>query len=224
MKKTKAIIALLLVFALVFAFAACGSKDGGSSDQTPSDQSQDVNNDTGQDQADQADQNTQEDPAEPEPAEEEEPEEEPEEEEPEPDIIPVEPYELSGDYMGEFLSDTGTGLNLKVKWAANPDSEGTYKVTSHIFLHCYSIGVSSRNTNRFMVETSNGKWAYVFPTEAVRKAENTIQDIYIGVVSIILTEEEFNSGAKITVTYDYRGTYSTTELPEIVAVGEIKAN
>lgn len=208
MKQIKTLIALLLAAVMVCSFTACGAgKNKGRNNTEPANQSENVDNETGKD-----------DPR-PEPAPEPTPEPAPEPE-PEPEPSP----ELSGEYTGEFASDTGTILNMIVKWAASRSADGAYTVTLRFYLDCYAMEVGERDNNTLNVVAVSGVTDSRFHTDEVDKEERTRSEIQIGEAAIRLSEEDILAGVKVTATWNFRGSYAGQELPDVVASGEIKAN
>ena len=241
MKQLKTVIVLLLILLLTLSFAGCGSKDSSDSGDTPDEQSQDVDqNDDAQDDeetADETDTETSDEIWDEEDLEDldddpdadadvdEDTEDEEEDEDAEEEEEPIEaPAELTGDYTGAFVSNTETPLNLNVQWAADKASDGTYDVTLQFYLECYSIQVSERSGNKLKVKTSSETKEYSFKTKEVMRENNTLEKVMIGETKIKLSEEELLDGAKVEASWDFRGSYSGTDLPEVVAKGEIKGN
>lgn len=224
MKQIKTLIALLLAAVMVCSFTACGAgKNKGRNNTEPANQSENVDNETDKD-----------DPR-PEPAPEPTPEPEPEpvpepapeptpEPAPEPEPEPEPSPELSGEYTGEFASDTGTILNMIVKWAASRSADGAYTVTLRFYLDCYAMEVGERDNNTLNVVAVSGVTDSRFHTDEVDKEERTRSEIQIGEAAIRLSEEDILAGAKVTATWNFRGSYAGQELPDVVASGEIKAN
>ncbi len=229
MKSLKTIIALLLILLMTFTFAACGSSDdGGSDDSASQDQSQDIDDEdiddeeTDDEEIDESDDYFDESDLE-EDLDDEDDEDEEEEDEEKP-YEPNVPEVLTGDYTGGFRSDTETPLNLVTQWAANKGSDGTYDVSVVFYLECYSLQVSERAGNILTIKTSSGTQKYSFDTKAIDKKDNVLDMVLIGKTSVKLTEEELAEGAKAKVTWDFRGSYSGTDLPEITAEGKIMSN
>lgn len=216
MKQIKTLIALLLAAVMVCSFTACGAgKNKGRDNTEPANQSENVDNETDKD-----------DPR-PEPAPEPTPEPAPEptpEPAPEPEPEPEPSPELSGEYTGEFASDTGTILNMIVKWAASRSADGAYTVTLRFYLDCYAMEVGERDNNTLNVVAVSGVTDSRFHTDEVDKEERTRSEIQIGEAAIRLSEEDILAGAKVTATWNFRGSYAGQELPDVVASGEIKAN
>ncbi len=220
MKQIKTLIALLLAAVMVCSFTACGAgKNKGRDNTEPANQSENVDNETGKD-------DPRPEPA-PEPTPEPAPEPEPEpapEPAPEPEPEPEPSPELSGEYTGEFASDTGTILNMIVKWAASRSADGAYTVTLRFYLDCYAMEVGERDNNTLNVVAVSGVTDSRFHTNEVDKEERTRSEIQIGEAAIRLSEEDILAGAKVTATWNFRGSYAGQELPDVVASGEIKAN
>ena len=242
MKKFRSILALLLVAAMIFSFAGCGSKDSGSNDSAPQEQSQEADN-SGTDTQEPSDSTSS--PSEeqseeanipegstapipgsgtpPEEANKDSNTDNKEEKSSDQPVAEV-PDDLKGDYTGEFVSDTGTGLNLITKWAAAKNAAGSYDVTFHFYLSTYSIQVSDRSGNRLEVKTASGKQDYTFKTKAVDKKDNKLESIFIGQTTVQMTADELNAGADVKAVWDFRGSYSDKELKEVTAEGKVKSN
>ena len=236
MRNLKTILALLLIFAMVFTFAACGSKDDdGSGDSQDQEQSQD------QDQGDNDDQVIDEDDEDADDFWDDEWDEDGWEDDEDVDGDGIKddeqyddeddssnqsdevvlPTDLTGDYTGQFSSDTGTALNFIVAWAANKKSDGNYEVTCGFYVDCYSLFVSDRSGNVLSVETSGGTKEISFKTKDINKDQNTRDQLLVGSATFTLSEDELNKGVDVKATWDYRGTYSGTSLPTITAEGRI---
>ena len=56
------------------------------------------------------------------------------------------------------------------------------------------------------------------------KEDRTRSETQIGETTIQLTEEEMAAGATVSASWDFRGSYSGQELPEVTAMGMIMAN
>lgn len=202
MKQIKTLIALLLAAVMVCSFTACGAgKNKGRDNTEPANQSENVDNETGKD-----------DPR-PEPAPEPTPEPAPEPTpepapEPAPEPEPEPSPELSGEYTGEFASDTGTILNMIVKWAASRSADSAYTVTLRFYLDCYAMEVGERDNNTLNVVAVSGVTDSRFHTDEVDKEERTRSEIQIGEAAIRLSEEDILAGAKVTATWNFRGSYA----------------
>ena len=237
MKKLRILLALLLVLTLALTFSSCGSGGNDNDDEgTSTDQTQDV------DDADDADDEDGEDEYgeteddndlfdesdealfddDEDETDSEDGDDDDEEYDDSDDIaVPSSTGDLTGDYTGEFTSDTGTALNLVVQWAANEDDDN-YNVTLRFYVDSYSIWVGDRDSNVLKVKASSGTKEYTFKTKELNREDNKQERVLVGEKTITLSADELASGAKVKATWNYRGSYSGTDLSEITASGEIK--
>ena len=236
MKKLRILLALLLVLSLALTFSSCGSggndndDEGTSTDQTQDvDDADDADDEDGEDEYgeteddndlfDESDEALFEDDEDETDSEDGEDDEEYDDSD---DIaVPSSTGDLTGDYTGEFTSDTGTALNLVVQWAANEDDDN-YNVTLRFYVDSYSIWVGDRDSNVLKVKTSSGTKEYTFKTKELNREDNKQERVLVGEKTITLSADELASGAKVKATWNYRGSYSGTDLSEITASGEIK--
>ncbi|MCR4708924.1 MAG: hypothetical protein K5653_01555 [Clostridiales bacterium] len=237
MKKFRILLALLLVLTLALTFSSCGSggndndDEGTSTDQTQDvDDADDADDEDGEDEYgeteddndlfDESDEALFEDDEDE--TDSEDGDDDDEEYDDSDDIeVPSSTGDLTGDYTGEFASDTGTALNLVVQWAANEDDDN-YNVTLRFYVDSYSIWVGDRDSNVLKVKTSSGTKEYTFKTKELNREDNKQERVLVGEKTITLSADELASGAKVKATWNYRGSYSGTDLSEITASGEIK--
>ena len=241
MKKFGSALALILILSLVFTFTACGSKDS-SEEPAPSEQSQPADSGSSQTPAQPENQNNTPSDQSSTPSQESVPQdsgnrlpenltpperssESSESSEPSSETPVAEvPDKLEGDYTGEFASNTGTGLNLIVKWAASYSSDDSLDVIFQFYLSTYSLQVSDRSGNKLEVKTTSGTETYTFSTKEVNKKDNKLESIYIGQTRVQMSKDEFISGADVKATWDFRGSYSDKSLPEVTAEGKVIKN
>ena len=237
MKKLRILLALLLVLTLALTFSSCGSggndndDEGTSTDQTQDvDDADDADDEDGEDEYgeteddndlfDESDEALFEDDEDE--TDSEDGDDDDEEYDDSDDIaVPSSTGDLTGDYTGEFTSDTGTALNLVVQWAAN-ENDDNYDVTLRFYVDSYSIWVGDRDSNVLKVKTSSGTKEYTFKTKELNREDNKQKRVLVGEKTITLSADELASGAKVKATWNYRGSYSGTDLSEITASGEIK--
>ena len=237
MKKFRILLALLLVLTLALTFSSCGSggndndDEGTSTDQTQDvDDADDADDEDGEDEYgeteddndlfDESDEALFEDDEDE--TDSEDGDDDDEEYDDSDDIaVPSSTGDLTGDYTGEFTSDTGTALNLVVQWAAN-ENDDNYDVTLRFYVDSYSIWVGDRDSNVLKVKTSSGTKEYTFKTKELNREDNKQERVLVGEKTITLSADELASGAKVKATWNYRGSYSGTDLSEITASGEIK--
>ena len=176
-------------------------------------------------------------PAEPEPAEpekeeeEKEPEPEPaepekkeEEKEPEPETIIPEAPSMSGEVTGSFSSNTGTSMNLIVKWAANRANDGSYDVTLQFFVKSYDFFVGPRFDNQVTLHPSEGDKSISFSTAQISKPASVLNETYLGQTSVSLSAEDMSAGVEASVIWNFKGSYSGQPFPTVEASGVIASN
>lgn len=134
------------------------------------------------------------------------------------------PAPLSGQYSGEFSSDTETALNVVVKWAATQNQDTFYTISVQFYLECYSLEVGPRYDNVMTVKTSKQEKEYYFDTGDITKEEDEFSEIYMGKTSFSVPESEFKNGVEVTVEWPLWGTYSDKEIKIVKAEGVIRPN
>ena len=134
------------------------------------------------------------------------------------------PEVLSGEYTGEFSSDTETALNVVVKWSANQNQDTFYTISVQFYLECYSLSVGPRDYNTMTVKTSKEEKEYTFATGDIDKEEDEFSEIYLGKTAFSVPESEFRNGVAVTVEWPYWGTYSEKEIEIIKVEGTIGPN
>ena len=169
-------------------------------------------------------------PAEPEEKEEEpdpqpaEPEEKEEEKEPEPETIIPEAPSMSGDITGSFSSNTGTSMNLIVKWAATRANDDSYDVTLQYFIKSYDFFVGPRFDNQLILHTAAGDKTSSFSTAQISKPSSVLNETYLGQSSVSLSSEEMSAGIDASVIWNFKGSYSGQPFPTVEASGVIASN
>ena len=115
---------------------------------------------------------------------------------------------------GSFASDTGTALNLEVEWSSHNDGNGSAVIYLTGFLDSYSLQVGSRP---YGVHVSFNGDSWTFAGEAINVADGHAQTLlFSDVVTVPL-----GSPDTMTVVYDFKGSYSGTELDTITAEGRV---
>jgi len=115
---------------------------------------------------------------------------------------------------GSFASDTGTALNLEVEWSSHNDGNGNAVIYLTGFLDSYSLQVGSRP---YGVHVSFNGDSWTFAGEAINVADGHAQTLlFSDVVTVPL-----GSPDAMTVVYDFKGSYSGTELDTITAEGRV---
>lgn len=132
------------------------------------------------------------------------PTEEPEEDIPADDLIAA----------GSFSSSTGTALNLKVEWSSHNDGSGNAVIYLTGYLESHSLQVGYRPSG---VHVSLAGYGWDFNGSSVDVSTGpTETTLFSGVISVPL-----GSSSSMSVTYDFKGSYSGTELPTITAEGSV---
>ncbi len=116
---------------------------------------------------------------------------------------------------GSFQSDTGTSLNMIVKWRSY-ENNGQADVYLEGYLSSYSLTVGYRPGG---VTVSYAGGSYSFNGAEIQVAEGYAESLlFEGKITVPL-----GGGGDMSVSYNYKGTYSDTELPTIDASGGVNA-
>ena len=115
------------------------------------------------------------------------------------------------DASGSFSSNTGTGLNIRADWYTLPGGQ-----TLQVDVYCVSYSIYS-SAQWQSVQLTVGGQTHAADSRAISH-EGSDQ-----VVSPLasFTVDTPPSGSPISVSWNYRGSYSGQELDEIVATGSI---
>lgn len=112
---------------------------------------------------------------------------------------------------GSFASDTGTGLNIRVDWYTLPGGQ-----TLQLEVSCLSYSIYSAAQWQ-SVQLSVGGRSYAADSRAVSYDGS---DLVVSPLASF-TVDTPPSGSPISVTWNYKGSYSGKELNEITASGTI---
>lgn len=116
---------------------------------------------------------------------------------------------------GSFQSDTGTSLNMLVKWRSY-ENNGQADVYLEGYLTSYSLVVGYRPSG-VTVNFAGGTYSF-------NGAEISVDG---GYAESLLFEGKITvplgGGGDMSVSYNYKGSYSDTELPTIDASGGVNA-
>lgn len=127
-----------------------------------------------------------------------------------PDVTPA-PVTESVTADGSFSSNTGTDLNLVIEWSRQAGGS----VVFNVYLDTYSLDISRReNGLTFTV----GGVTRMYSTDAVNYTGGDKRKLLI----CSFTADVPAGEASVIATWDYRGSYSGTDLPVIVASGTIQ--
>lgn len=145
-----------------------------------------------------------------------EPTAEPTPEPPAEPTVPPEPSKAPGEVIatGSAESDTGTALKLKVDWEAVAQEDGRMKLNVKGTVQSYTLQITSRNvTVEFDGQTETCTGAAIFIEEADAPIDTELFSTSL--------EADSDAVGTLKVTWDYRGTYSNVELPEITVEASV---
>ncbi len=116
---------------------------------------------------------------------------------------------------GSFRSDTGTSLNMIVKWSSY-ENNGQADVYLEGYLASYSLVVGYRPGG---VTVNFAGTTYSFNGAEIEVAEGYAETpLFEGKITVPV-----GGGGDMEISYNYKGSYSDTELPTIDASGSIDA-
>lgn len=129
----------------------------------------------------------------------------PPEETPEPTEPPI------PEASGSIASSTGTGLNIRADWYTLPGGQ-----TLQVDVYCLSYSLTTAAQWQ-SVQLQVGGQSYAADSRAISYDGSDLVTSPLA----SFTVETPPSGSSITVTWNYKGSYSGTELNEITATGSI---
>ena len=113
---------------------------------------------------------------------------------------------------GSFSSSTGVGMNLNVSWKAQ-----TYNDKARIYItgtvNSYSLSVSARS-----VSISYNGYSTSVTGKSINVSGNSQQSNELFSTHL---DVPLDSSGTMTVTWKYNGTYHDTDIPEVVASGNV---
>lgn len=113
---------------------------------------------------------------------------------------------------GSFRSDSGTKLNILVEWKAYPAAGGGYRLAVDVSAESYSFYTDALYNS---IAITVGGTTYALNSPKVSYEGNDL-----AVTPLVSQSAEVSSGAvPITVTWNYKGTYSGVEIESITASG-----
>lgn len=128
---------------------------------------------------------------------------------PTPTPVPTpEPTEV----FGKFQSSTGTGLNIQVDWRAYPKSDGGYRLDMDVSVLSYSFYTDALFDS---IELDvGGSKSYLSSPKVSYDGKD------LAVTPLVSHSVNASGGSvPITVTWNYKGSYSGVELEKITASG-----
>ena len=117
---------------------------------------------------------------------------------------------------GEIRSDSGTYLNLLVKWNLTDGETPTLKLDVYVTSYALVTGESSSS----VVVNVGGNISYV-PTKSLNLTNTSLEETYLGSSSVDVTS---GTDVPVNVTWHFNGTYSNRNIDTIVAEDTIHIN
>lgn len=117
---------------------------------------------------------------------------------------------------GEIRSDSGTYLNLLVKWNLTDGETPTLKLDVYVTSYALVTGQSSSS----VVVNVGGNISYV-PTKSLNLTNTSLEETYLGSSSVDVTS---GTDVPVNVTWHFNGTYSNRNIDTIVAEDTIHIN
>ena len=127
----------------------------------------------------------------------------------------AEPTAATGyEQTGEFRSDTGTYINIVVKWTVTGSgSPKTLKLDVYVTSYALVTGESSSS----VVVNVGGNISYV-PTKSLNLTNTSLEETYLGSSSVEVTP---GTDVPVNVTWNFNGTYSGKDVAAITAADTI---
>ena len=114
---------------------------------------------------------------------------------------------------GEIRSDSGTYLNLLVKWNLTDGETPTLKLDVYVTSYALVTGESSSS----VVVNVGGNISYV-PTKSLNLTNTSLEQTYLGSSSVEVTP---GTDVPVNVTWNFNGTYSGKDVAAITAADTI---
>ena len=114
---------------------------------------------------------------------------------------------------GEIRSDSGTYLNLLVKWNLTDGETPTLKLDVYVASYALVTGESSSS----VVVNVGGNISYV-PTKSLNLTNTSLEETYLGSSSVEVTP---GTDVPVNVTWNFNGTYSGKDVAAITAADTI---
>ena len=114
---------------------------------------------------------------------------------------------------GETRSDSGTYLNLLVKWNLTDGETPTLKLDVYVTSYALVTGESSSS----VVVNVGGNISYV-PTKSLNLTNTSLEETYLGSSSVEVTP---GTDVPVNVTWNFNGTYSGKDVAAITAADTI---
>mgnify|MGYP000214521263 CR=1 FL=1 len=121
------------------------------------------------------------------------------------------------DQSGEFRSDTGTYINIVVKWTVT-GSGGTKTLKLDTYVESYALVTGDRTSD--VVFNVGGNVSYA-SSKAIRLDNVPLTQTFLGSTSVDVTS---GTDVPVNVTWHFNGTYSNQNIATIVAEDTLHIN
>lgn len=128
-----------------------------------------------------------------------------------PTAVPVQ------DQSGEFRSDTGTYINIVVKWTVTGSGD-TKTLKLDTYVESYALVTGDRTSD--VVFTVGGNVSYA-SSKAIRLDNVPLTQTFLGSTSVDVTS---GTDVPVNVTWHFNGTYSNQNIATIVAEDTLHIN
>lgn len=116
---------------------------------------------------------------------------------------------------GSFISDTGTGLNVLVKWGSYKDAGGKTQLKLDVYAQSYSLHTSARTGD--VVFTVAGNTSYgsspAITCDSAAQTENLLASQTVEIAP--------DTDVAVSVTWYFNGSYGNKELKDLTASGTV---
>lgn len=116
---------------------------------------------------------------------------------------------------GELVSDSGTKLNIIVKWSGFNDVDGKTKLQLDVYVQSYSLHTGDRSDD---VVLKVGGSTYYGSTKAIQIDANTLTETLVVSKTV---EVAANTDIPLEITWYFNGTYSNQAVSTITASGTV---
>ena len=123
------------------------------------------------------------------------------------------PVDIEATNSGQFTSSTGTALDLVVDWKTYTSSDGTKMVRFDVSIQCLGIHVGSRLDGIHITMDGVTK-SFDCDGADADGGHNTFQ---LGSCAM----EMSGDSASVSVSWDFRGTYSGVQMEQVTASGTV---
>ena len=124
--------------------------------------------------------------------------------------------ETGEDTRKVLMSDTGTSLNLIVRYTCEKNDDGTVTVNANISLESYALNVTARNNSNYL---KVGDETFYFSTDAIDYKGDTKTEFDLG--SHTFTVKADGGTVPVYAVWHFNGTYNDKPINSIIIDSEI---